>query len=131
KNRAYKSYRSDIFLRLAVAVLLELAVERFAADAEGAGGVGFVAVGVVERGLDRLTLDLFHRRRNRDFESRRAALTCRFRAFDFDPIAILQCDLADRFGQVFELNRASGSNDHRSLDRVFKLTNVARPVVGD
>src|SRR6185369_617481 len=118
-------------LRVAVAVLLELAVERLAADAEGAGGVGFVAFGVVERGLDRLALNLFHRGRNRDLESRRASLARGFRALDFDPVAILQCDLADRFGQVFEFNRASGSNDHRSLDRVFKLANVAGPVVSD
>ena len=38
-------------LRVTVAVLLQLAIEGFAADAEGAGGVGFVAFGVVERGF--------------------------------------------------------------------------------
>ena len=47
-------------LRVTVAVLLQLAIEGFAADAEGAGGVGFVAFGVVERGFDRLPLDFFH-----------------------------------------------------------------------
>ena len=41
-------------------VLLEFAVERFAADAEGSCGVGFVAGGVVERSLDREALDLLH-----------------------------------------------------------------------
>src|SRR5689334_16659062 len=43
-------------------VLLQLAIERFAADAERAGGVRFVALGVVERGFNGEAFDLFHRR---------------------------------------------------------------------
>ena len=41
-------------------VLLKLPVQRFAADAEGAGGVRLVAVSVVEGGFNGLALDLFH-----------------------------------------------------------------------
>ena len=41
-------------------VLLEFPVKGFAADAERAGSVGFVALCVVECGLNCLPLDFFH-----------------------------------------------------------------------
>jgi len=41
-------------------VLVEFAIEGFAANAECAGGVSFVAVGVIERRFDRLTLNFVH-----------------------------------------------------------------------
>src|SRR5215475_9096856 len=82
KNRSYKSLG---LFRLSV-VLLQFPVERFAADAEGAGGVGFVTIGVVERGFDGLAFDLFHRRRHSDLKRRRAAFARSFGALDFDPV---------------------------------------------
>src|SRR5688500_14580867 len=100
-------------------VLLELPIERFTADAEGARGVRLIAVGVIERGLDGLPLDLFHRRRDRDLESCRASFAGSLRTLDFDPIAFLKGDLADRFGQIFEFDLAAGRDDHRALDRVL------------
>ena len=41
-------------------VLVEFAIEGFAANAECARGVSFVAVGVIERRFDRLTLNFVH-----------------------------------------------------------------------
>src|ERR1043165_6057261 len=122
--------RKSAISRLAV-VLLELAIERFAADAESAGGVGFVAFGVVEGGFDGLAFDLLHRRWHRDFKRRRSAFASGFGAFDFDPVAFLQSDLGDCFGQVFELDLASGRDDHGTPDGVFELAYIARPLIGD
>ena len=78
-------------------VLLQLPIQRLSPDAEGAGGVGFVSLGVVEGGFDRLAFDLFHRRRNGNLKSRRATFARSLRSFNFDPVALLQSDLADRF----------------------------------
>ena len=41
-------------------VLVEFAVEGLAANAESAGGVSLVAMGVIERRFDRLTLNFVH-----------------------------------------------------------------------
>src|ERR1044072_6411193 len=57
---AYISIRVLRWLTLAV-VLVQLAVEGLAVDAERAGGVRFVAFSVVEGGFDGLAFDLFHR----------------------------------------------------------------------
>src|SRR5215213_10699066 len=130
KTDLYRLLLCNLWLVFTV-ILVQLAVKRFAADAEGAGGVRFIAGGVVERRFDRLALYFFHRRRNRDLESGRAALARCLGPFDFDPVAVLQSDLADRLGQVFNLNGASGSYDHRTLDCVFELPHVAGPVVSN
>ena len=42
-------------------VLFQFPVERFAPNAESAGGVRFVATGVIEGRFNRLSFDLFHR----------------------------------------------------------------------
>src|SRR6185369_7539176 len=102
-----------------------------AADAERTGGVRFVAVGVVEGGFDGLAFDLFHRRGNGDLESCRASLAGGFGPFDLDPVTILEGDLADGFGQVFELDSSSRSNNDCTLNRILELANIAGPVVSD
>src|ERR1051326_7863659 len=112
-------------------VLVQLPVKRFAADAEGAGSVRLVAVGVVERSFDRLALDLFHRRRHGHFKCRRASLARSLRPFNLDAVAFAQGNLADRLRQVFQLNLPAGSDDHRALDCVFEFANIAGPLVSD
>src|ERR1700752_314474 len=94
----------NLFAAVAAVVLLELAIQCFAPDAERAGGVRFIAGGVIERGFDRLTLDFFHRRWDSDFKRRRAAFARSLRAFDFDTITFSQRDLSDRFRQIFQLD---------------------------
>src|SRR5205085_2159088 len=117
-----------LFPRLAF-VLAELAVERLAPDAEGAGGARLVAAGVVERGLDGPALDLFDGGGHGDFERESAPLGGGALALAARARALLVHRPADLFGQVVEFYLASRSDDDGALDGVLKLADVARPVV--
>src|SRR5215813_7583734 len=121
---------SGTMARVAV-VLVQLAVERLAPDAERAGGVGFITGGVVKRGFYGEAFNLFHRRRHGDLKRRRASFTRGLCAFNLDPVALLQRDLADRFRLVFHFDLPSRGDDHGAFDRILEFANVARPLVSD
>src|SRR3989442_6840994 len=110
-------------------VLLQLAIDRLAPDSQLASGPGLVPFGVVEGGFDYLALNFIHRRWHVDFNTRGAALVCRFRALATNAGLFFERALANRNGQIVQLDLAAGSYDHRALNRVFQFAHVAGPVV--
>src|SRR5687768_2107175 len=92
---------------ISAVVLFQFAVESFAANAEGSGGVSLIALGVVESCFNRLSLNLIHRRRHCNLKRRGPAFACRLRSFDLDSILLLQSNPANRFRQVFQFDLPS------------------------
>src|SRR5882762_799130 len=116
--------------RLAV-VLLQLPIDGLAPNTEEPGRTGFVSRSIVERGFNRMTLDLVHRRRHVYFQFGDAAFTGGLRSLDANQRVSLGSDIANGGRQVIELDLSSRGNDHTSLDCIFKFPDVARPVVAN
>src|SRR6266566_8487565 len=112
-------------------VLVELSIDRLATDVQQTRGASLVSGSIVERGLDRLTFDIVHRRRHGDLKFRRSPF-----AGGLDPLGAehrfpLQPGFADCGRQIFEFDLATGGDNHGALDRILQLANVPRPVITD
>src|SRR5882762_10189858 len=116
--------------RLAV-VLLQFPIDGLSANIKQTSRPGFVSRSIVERGLNRMALDLVHRRRHVYFQFGDAAFTGGLRSLDANQRLSLGSDIANGGRQVIELDLSSRGNDHTSLDCIFKFPDVARPVVAN
>src|SRR5882762_7745788 len=116
--------------RLAV-VLFQLPIDGLAPNTEEPGRTGFVSRSIVERGLNRMTLDLVHRRRHVYFQFGDAAFTGGLGSFDANHRLSLGSDIANCGRQVIELYLSSGGDDHGPLNGVLQFANITGPVIAD
>src|SRR5512132_4347512 len=77
-------------IRISVAVvLLEFSIKGFATNAECAGGMSFIAFGVIKGSLNRLPFDFIHRRGHSNFKRCRTSFAGSASAFHLDAILFL------------------------------------------
>src|SRR5271165_2333938 len=100
------------------AILLQLVVQRLQTDAENFRGPGFIVAGRFQSLEDEHLLGFFDG--GADAEADRIGIVGRG----------AQRSLAESRWQMLGLNDSAVANDHRSLDGVAQLANVARPGVG-
>src|SRR5882762_7452781 len=116
--------------RLAV-VLLQFPIDGLSANIKQTSRPGLVSRSIVERGLNRLALDLVHRRRHVYFQFGDAAFTGGLRSFDANHRLSLGSDIANCGRQVIELYLSSGGDDHGPLNGVLQFANITGPVIAD
>src|SRR5262249_24073524 len=109
------SARQVLMLPSSGVVLVESVVEGFEADAEDAGGAGFVASGLLERSKNELAFGVLAGRSNRDHQIGLSHLRHRLGSH------------AERRRQMLGAYHVTRADDDSPLDHVSKLAHVPGP----